>query len=68
MESECLKKTMYLLEKLKQADEKIHEQEEELKNLQTNSLKTKQKSDQLLNKKEEEFRVRIHTDYKKHVN
>lgn len=59
MKRECLKKDMNMIGKLKQADEKINEQKEEIQTLQTKILKAKQESDHLLIKKENEFKVRI---------
>lgn len=59
MKRECLKKDMNMIGKLKQADEKINDQKEEIQTLQTKILKAKQESDHLLIKKENEFKVRI---------
>lgn len=59
MKRECLKKDMNMIGKLKQADEKINDQKEEIQTLQTKILKEKQESDHLLIKKENEFKVRI---------
>lgn len=59
MKRECLKKDMNMIGKLKQADEKIDDQKEEIQTLQTKILKAKQESDHLLIKKENEFKVRI---------
>lgn len=62
MKRECLKKDMNMIGKLKQADEKINDQKEEIQTLQTKILKAKQESDHLLIKKENEFKVRITRD------
>lgn len=59
MKRECLKKDMNMIGKLKQADEKINDQKEEIQTLQIKILKAKQESDHLLIKKENEFKVRI---------
>lgn len=59
MKRECLKKDMNMIGKLKQADEKINDQKEDIQTLQTKILKAKQESDHLLIKKENEFKVRI---------
>lgn len=59
MKRECLKKDMNMIGKLKQADEKINDQKEEIQTLQTKIFKAKQESDHLLIKKENEFKVRI---------
>lgn len=67
MKRECLKKDMNIIGKLKQADEKIHEQEEEIKTLQTKLSNAKTESDHLLINKENEFKVMIHKDNKKFI-
>ncbi|XP_065928739.1 uncharacterized protein MCAP_0864-like [Magallana gigas] len=57
MKRECLKKDMNIIGKLKQADEKINEQEEEIKTLQTKLSNAKKESDHLLINKENEFKA-----------
>lgn len=68
MKRECLKKDIDMIGKLKQADEKINEQEKEIQTLQTKLSMAKQESNHLLIKKENEFKVMIYKDIKKFIN
>lgn len=56
METECLEHTVDLIQ---QATTKLNDQEEEIKTLQTKLLTAKQESDQLIDKKENELKVKI---------
>lgn len=56
METECLEHTVDLVQ---QATTKLNDQEEEIKTLQTKLLTAKQESDQLIDKKENELKVKI---------
>lgn len=51
--------TVDLVQKLQQATTKINDQEEKTKTLQAKLLTTKQESDQLMDKKENELKVNI---------
>lgn len=51
--------TVDLVQKLQQATTKINDQEEKTKTLQTKLLTAKQESDQLIDKKENELKVKI---------
>lgn len=56
METECLEHTVDLVQ---QATTKLNDQEEEIKTLQTKLSTAKQESDQLIDKKENELKVKI---------
>lgn len=51
--------TVDLVQKLQQATTKINDQDEKIKTLQTKLLTAKQESDQLIDKKENELKVKI---------
>lgn len=51
--------TVDLVQKLQQATTKINDQEEKIKTLHTKLLTAKQESDQLIDKKENELKVKI---------
>lgn len=51
--------TVDLVQKLQQATTKINDQEEKIKTLQTKLLTAKQEPDQLIDKKENELKVKI---------
>lgn len=59
METEVLEHTMNLVEKFQQATTKIKNQEEEITQLEINLLTAKQKSDQLMDEKENKLKVNI---------
>lgn len=60
-------KDMNIIGKLKQADENINEQEEEIKTLHTKLSNAKKESDHLLIYKENEFKGMIYKDNKKFI-